>query len=357
MRVTTSMKVSTVYTKALFGKLTLSNTVQLLAEQPTRGEESHAHMHMRDGFTIKRTAIANKGKHYRDTKVADWSADSHLFLPGTSSPPPYEGLAYVGKSRVYQDVDRAAIPLREGATISKYSARSGLPKVPAVPEVRATQDYVKRLSPMGGRGGPTDVPLVDYSPTDGHRYVMSGQSVKVFHRSVLVTLTVPEKPATESHTMFEDSEAMVMHLAAALSSPAGIKMLWILYTRYHSQVDTDKTVGIFSKTSVYAVRSHIGRVSPSKPYPLALIRTADTDGNRHLLGTFTMTTSPIDHVVVVLGVKGTELTVITCFPCTQTTLATVGVATTNHEDLEEPTFGHPHKTPAMVGTKAPKLVW
>lgn len=100
-----------------------------------------------------------------------------------------------------------------------------------------------------------------------------------------------------------------MHLTAALLSDAGLALLQTLEERGPSP---DKTVGIFTKTAVLAVRAHFAKVASAGGTATVdarvVNRQADVDphSQRNLTGTFTTTKNNIDHIVVVLSSSATS---------------------------------------------------
>lgn len=133
----------------------------------------------------------------------------------------------------------------------------------------------------------------------------------------------PMVTVSPPHSMFEDSEAMAMLLAAALLSDAGVFMLDRLTAR--GSVGR-KNVALYSNTAVAAVRLHFATVSKKasdKGSPL----TGDA-ANR--------VPTDLNHVVLVADVSPNNHFKITTFcPVTAATAATVNVSTKPWEDLVE----------------------
>jgi hypothetical protein len=360
-------KVGFFYQKVFSKTLNCSQVLDLLMNQPTADERSHAHLHTCDGFRLDPSKITVNVfgmpiDQVRLQKQKQWEYDSHLFPTATNPLSTYQTAAYGGldlntrKSQVMLDQSRIA-------QSNQYNERTGLAAIPALPAQYGTRHYVKKLAP-GGKGKPTDedipgpLPPATLNPAE---YVCQppGQ-IKVFQgRGPQIAPALPLVPAKSTHTMFEDSESMVMHLTAALLSDAGLAVLATLKKNGHN---SGKTVGIFSKTAVLAVSRHFQNVAAKKTaaYTPAktLDRKSDTDvaNPRMLTGTFTKSEKGIDHIVVVLACSlSNDLVVVTCYPSPVSTNATIGTPTRDGEDIAEHEFGKHTKMPKQVSL--PVLSW
>jgi hypothetical protein len=359
-------KISFFYQKVFSKTLNCSQVLELLMNQPTADETSHAHLHTCDGFRLDPSKITVNVfgmpvDQLKQEKQKQWEYDSHLFPAQKSPLTTYAAGAYGGldvntrKGQVMLDKSRIA-------QSNQYNERTGLAAIPAVPAQHGTRYYVKKLP--AGKGKPTDVDIpgpvapATFNPAE---YVCQppGQ-IKVFQgQGPQIALGLPLVPAKSTHTMFEDSESMVMHLTAALLSDAGLAVLATLKKNGHN---SGKTVGIFSKTAVLAVSRQFQSVAAKKssPYTPAktLDRKSDTDAinPRTLTGTFTKSDKGIDHIVVVLACSlSNDLVVVTCYPSPVSTNATIGTPTRDGEDIAEHEFGKHTKMPKQVSL--PSLSW
>jgi hypothetical protein len=284
------------------------------------------------------------------------------------------------------DASRTAIPARPGLGYSKYDLRSGLPELSEQPEQGVLEPFYKIIQPGQRPQEITAVPVhsnVNVSggrplvqalraretvepipPGDARDYGTKGGTGTrtVYYKYSQLAPKVPKVPGTEEHTMFEDSESMVMHLTAALLSKCGQALLETLKTRGPG---SPLTVGLFSRSAVHAVKQHIATINQTpKPEPQTLIRTADVSGAPRtpsspnpITGTFSHSTKPIDHIVVVLGVSGTgDVNVVTCYPSPVPTMATIKTSNAPDLDIEEHTVGNHVTKPAQPGTEI-KLTW
>ncbi|QOY86781.1 hypothetical protein [Paludibaculum fermentans] len=359
-------KVSYFYQKVLSKTLKCSQVLDMLMEQPTSAETSHAHLHTCDGFRLDPAKITVNVlglpvDQLRQQKEREWAYDSHLFPGAGNALTRYQPGAYHGldlntrKSQVMQDASR--LPLS-----NQYNERTGLGILPGIDPTFGVRYYIKKFPP-GGKGKPLDVDIAGpgaIGALNAADYVCEHGVIKIFQgRGAQLTAAVPMVPAKSTHTMFEDSESMVMHLTAALLSEAGLAVLKTLKERGHNG---GTTVGIFSKTAVLAVARHFQNVANQKnvAYDAAqtLDRKSDTNplNRRQLTGTFTKSTQAIDHVVVVLACSLlNDLVVVTCYPSPATTQATIGTATRDGEDIAEHTFGQHTKMPRQASL--PTLSW
>ena len=382
------MYISYLNNKAQHSALTCSDVVQLLHEQPTADETSHAHLHLSDGFRSDPSKIlANNWNSSQEE--TDWKADrrtawdrpdSHLF-PANQNPLPTFNSATPSKppdpNKVYADQARLA-------QSDKYNQRMGLGEIAKVdPSVQKYPGYFVRT-----RGNPATNEVILEAPQspandllarnylggrDPNNYVLekgSANQIKIVHSANLNRTIpgLPRVPASEAHTMFEDSESMVLHLTAALISAAGLKMLSELKKRGHNE---GKTIALFSHTAVRIVAEKT-RTEESKGNTKAvghrlIERTADVqdphDRNRVLTGTFTSTPKAIDHIVVVMAVSPTnQALVMTCFPDPRPTNDTIQRASTKFQDIVELVYKSEDDSDYLTIEQslmhaAPRLIW
>jgi len=354
------MQVLAILKKARNGSLTCSDVAELLADQPTADGTSHAHMHTVDGFRSDPYKIIENHTlgldlENRGAKKRDWALDdAHLFPAAQSKLPVFDpsNPTAMSKGRVYMD------PARQ-AKDDSYNLRTKLPEVPAT--TRTDVKYFVKRMPDAGRGAPTNIYIASLAdapipPGDTSLYVMQAGVRKVFTETKHVLLA-PRIPATSAHTMFEDSESMVMHVTAALKSDAGREVLKTVVLR---GAGDKKTVGIFSKTAVRAVAAKFAAVAASKgkaPVPSQMIsRVADSAPDRKPAGTFTTTKENFDHVVLSLAASPTfDLVVVTAFPTDVTTGQSIGSPTTADQDIAEHEIGK--HTIMPVTNPLPTLTW
>jgi hypothetical protein len=356
------------------GTLSCSTVAALLADQPTAPGTSHAHMHMLDGFQVKLKddylSLAKDWYTGRARRAGNWNnaSDAHLFPVGVSPLPTYDGATSHPAHSYWKTfiwAERGAQDSTRSARDTSYNSRSGLPEIPQVPEVRGIEQRALRRVP--GQANPVKEPLgpsgVAFPPgTTAADWVVDPSNPnqrKVIGVSVVTTPAVPKIPGTAKHTMFADSETMVMHLTAALLSIGGKAILQTLLG-YGS--GSPNTVGLFSKTAVDAVNAKVAQVGAGYGNPQTLVRTADTtgprasDGTAKLVGTFTKTNDIIDHVVVVMSYGAdSRLVVNTCFPSPESTMVSIGTSNAPHSDITEHMFGQ--HTVIPVDAVLPALVW
>jgi len=335
------MKVNTLYLSTLSGKLTCSQVMQLLMDQPTkpnaRGIESHAHMHTTEGFKVQ--AVGFGGDAYAlDRKQTHYGSPTHLYPEGSTIggvSPDYgrmvgsgiTGSTYTG---VYQDADR--LP-----PTGEYAHRTGLPELPKLtgPVKYVVFRKVLKSKPIAEiKNSMIEVNLL----TEAEYLFKNG---KIVFREEAPEVLAPYVKASPAHTMFPDAESTVMHLTAALLCNAGRTVIHHLTTL---PAGGPTTVGIFSKSAVRAVTAADVRV-PNQMIERRL--EVDTGQPRDRATGFFPSTgkvltdqSGIDHVVVILGKRLTgDLNVLTCYPSKVTTHASIGTATKDNEDIAELRLG------------------
>ncbi|GEN13392.1 hypothetical protein SAMN05443572_12022 [Myxococcus fulvus] len=325
------MKVTVLLNLVRQNMLNYSTVIELLAQQPTT-TSSHAHMHLFD---------KQLGQ-----------GDAHLFPKASAPLTTYSpsNMSALAEGSVYLDEERLAPD-------ESYNERTGLPARAELRGPDITQAYVRRL-PDGGSGKPLEV---DVSPTalpsllmDGHKYVMdkASGSIKLFNKFVSRGPVIqPARKKTSSHSMFPDSESMVMHLTAALYSKAGEMALSHLML---NPGDPGKTVGVFSKTAVRHVKN-FDKTQRLRNKGTLKERTRKYDAGENLIAGFDYRDAPIDHVVVVLAKaeKG-DLLVRTCYPSAMTTLDTIETASLPLQDIFEPSIGDHRLVPVI---DVPQIHW
>ena len=363
------MQASTLLFKAKNGTLTCSEVLEMLMSQPTHDETSHAHLHTLDRFQHdeKKWAAnyANMTWYYQDRvspelhikrKRNQWDPAAHLFPRGLQNNITYSDDANCREFAAFKPTG-VLMDARRLANSSSYNHRTGLPEIPAQPEVRKELHFVLEFPPSG-KGAPTKVKIGDpalaaTSPyNDEEKYVQHGKNgARVTKGSLVDQAAVPMIPAVPPHSMFPDSESMVLHLTAALLSDAGIN---ILGTLDKMAPGGGLTLGIFSKTAVKSVRA----LANSDKAPEMIERTADVapGSRKDYTGKFTAQSKVIDHVVVVLSLAANSSVIVaTCYPSNLTTAQTIKTATAPDEDVEEHIFGTHNKT-TQLGSM-PKLSW
>ncbi len=335
------MRVTKVHLGALSGRLTCSEVMQILMNQPTtpqgRRIEAHSHMHVTEGFRLGQQgfsgdafSLARKKKH--------WENPTHLYPQGSDADsgrmvygPGDSGKSY-GYGGVMQDGSR--LP-----STREYADRTGLP---LLPRVDAPETFTVFRKQAGGKPiKETYSSMGEVNALNAANYICEkGGAIRCTR--VPGAMLLPQVKESPAHTLFPDSESQVMHLTAALRSDAGIYMLHHL--AYTLGAGSPQTVGIFSKTAVRVVAA----VDTGVPVRM-LERRLEVDqtaarnpatGQYPATGNTITSESGIDHVVVVLGNRADgELNIITCYPSRQTTGDTIETATAADEDIAEPAIG------------------
>jgi hypothetical protein len=349
------MKVVKAVTKVQKGILTCADVIEILAYQPTSVDQAksvviddkkgnakpaHAHMHTRDGFSPEKQNSFTDAR-WEDVQK-DWSSDAHI-----------DPLVTMSGSGLRMAPERIA----HG---NHYRNRTGIVGTAGTP---AQHEYT--ISAVGHSGAPYVVgkvyvgsdPLFDgkyQGPPIGGYAIPPGSNALISKRTKENHVAaVPCIYPTGVHSVFEDSESMVMHLTAALSSKAGIKALNALSKKIDGKGDT---VGIFSLTAVKAVSEHVTKIS-AKQSPIKMVDRAQKHiGNVPSAG-HTDTKRDINHICVVLSkdING-QLVIFTCFP----TAKTVGESVDNNlldmfKDVYEPSFGTHNQL--EIDLNLPSIVW
>ncbi|HSX86955.1 MAG TPA: hypothetical protein VLG17_03025 [Pseudomonas sp.] len=325
----------------------------MLMNQPTHDETSHTHLHLLDCFKHDEKKWAKNYENmtffyqervspeqHIERKRREWAPDAHLFPKAVASgitytdDAHYRELAQFSPVGVYMDERRLA-------QSDKYNKRTGLPEISAVPEMRGNVFYVLQ-KPVGGKGQPQKFRIPNAAVAamppynNSALYIQDGISgAKVVTGTELLRAATPRIPADPPHSMFPDSEAMVLYLTAALLSDAGVR---VLNTLNGMAPGSGLTVGLFSKTAVRVVKT----LKNSEKVPDIIERKADVRaGTRSdYLGSFTYESSAIDHVVVAMSkAPDSSVTVVTYYPSHATTGDTIKTPTAADEDVEEHVFG------------------
>lgn len=334
------MKMSHLVEKVFSRRLTCSEVMGILMDQPTRTGVSHAHMHMTEGFRPSAQGFGGDAFSFQRRRT-NWENPTHLY-PATATeyqhtryvyPTPGHARAYAHYHGTWQDPDRLA-PDRS------YVSRTGLPPLPALSNTTYT---VYRFDALNAAPTPVNVAslaaaqLLPVGRGVGQYQPVSARdpSIRVVVR---VTQTAPPVPSSPAHTMFPDGESLVMHLTASLLCDAGRAVLRHLF--WNLQPGHVGTVAIFSNTAVEAVNAADASVPSSM-----IERTLDVDqtaarnpvtGFYPATGTVTTRNFAIDHVVTILGYRATgELNVVSCYPSRVDTHTAIGTNTGRNEDIAE----------------------
>jgi len=214
------MKVGKVYLAGISGKLTCSEVMQILMDQPTKPQgrkiESHAHMHTMEGFKPRADgfggdafSLSRKQQHYENPthlypQGSDQDRGRFVYTSGES------GRSFGVYGGVMQDPDRLP-PTRE------YADRTGLPELPLL--TGAVKYRVFRKVPKGKPIPEEKNSMVEVNVLLERDYVFKRGTID--YTVVPGAVLAPQVKASAAHTMFTDSESMVMHLTAALLSGAG----------------------------------------------------------------------------------------------------------------------------------------
>jgi hypothetical protein len=348
------LKVFEAHLAASSGNLTCSQIMLLLMVQPTapvdRAVQSHAHMHVNEGFKLKTDGFGGDA-FSMERKKQHWENPTHL-LP--SSPETDKGrIAYgptqsgksFGYGGVMQDATRLP-PTRE------FHDRTGLPKLP---QVRDADTYtVFRKRPGQAPAQETYASMADVAGFTEANYIFKTGSIQV--KVNKGGIRFPEVAPSPVHTMFPDSESQVMHLAASLLSPCGI---YVLDKLKDLTAGSDQTMAIFSKSAVFSViaaDTKVPSVMVERSLEVDQSQVRRADGRYPTTGNVNTSNTAIDHVVTILahGLNG-DLVVRTCYPCKQTTGDTIGYASDPDEDVAETLFGVTREKKPVV--KTIKLDW
>jgi hypothetical protein len=321
------MKITEVLNAAKTKQLTYSTIAQLLVEQPTAAEESHAHMHTLDAFKVDTSKIKPDrfqcppnfaAKSLVQMRKAFWeNPELHLHpdsdydrmkqLKGKYAAPTYDPKNpgtfepynfYMDKSRLADNdtylkrgmakIDEKYVDVHSQTLI--YKPQGGGPTVNASGKIESLAHA--KTAPAGAQIIKNEVKT---------------QSEKV-HGTFL---------AMEAHSMFEDSESLVMCTTAVLASDAGIAALQALDGRAAG----GSYVAVYSATAVLAVAAAFAKNNAAAG-PLKLAERSPTSvtvdpqtkqPRAPGLGQFGK--KDIKRVVLVLKPHAAgELIIVTCYP-------------------------------------------
>jgi|GEM_PF-6386359 len=370
------MLIIDVVAKNIDGNLTCSEVSELLADQQNSGGVSHLHMHARDGFATYATPmfrlnssgerVQYEEAHMTSPERVERAGVVPVMTPGAKPP----------KSNFALSRNMMAKAEPGPSARSKYDYRSNQPEIAESAERGILVPMVLKVIPKA-KPAPVDIsdelapiPVIGLDGTDPGRRntvvnrlgvdryatkkegsfvgAMGTEVPKVQYVYQQQHAKVPRLPGSEKHTMFEDSESMVMYLTAALRSTAALHMLVNLLDKKPGDATT---VGVFSKTAVWQVAQHVrnkgAKAKSPPPEPKVIERVTNVDPSiartaanpNPVLDTFTYASKPIDHVVLVMGRRADgALNIVTLFPSPDTTLATIGVSNAPNLDIEEPVF-------------------
>jgi hypothetical protein len=306
------------------GQFNCSEGAQLLAEQPTLGEESHAHMHSLDPFKVDvskikpeafkapSTVLFNslvqerkqfwenpelhlhpEGSHPHKSQVFDPSSTSTTFKP-------YE--FYVDKTRL---------------AVNDTYLKRGMSDIAEKKELSYTQQivYKEKDAPK-----PTSQLFKLTSKTDKPALPTGAKVVKDLGVKETEIKIHPAFMAMDKHSMFEDSEVLVMATTAVILSDAGLLALSELKTRAAGNY-----VAVFSASGVKAVETSF--LKHKATAPLKQVERSptnvkvDTTGKQPQVVTTGATYEKVDMKRVVLVVKKDatgDLIIVTCYPSQKT---------------------------------------
>lgn len=355
------MKMSHIVERVFTGRLTCSEVMGILMDQPTRTGESHAHMHMTEGFRPDQRGFGGDDFSF-ERKRTNWENPAHLYPAGAPEfqhtryvyPDTQSPRAYGYYHGAWQDPDRLA-------TDRSYVNRTGLAELPAVMKKKYTAYRFDTLN-----AAPTAHTVDSLDDLRGKtigRNVGEYQAKSSRESGVMRVIEreeqeIPLVRASPAHTMFPDGESLVMHLTAALMSDAGKRVIRHLF--WNMMPGQQATVAIFSNSAVDAVKAVDTTVASTM-----LERTLEVDmtvqrdkrtGFFPATGRVNTASSAIDHVVAILGYRATgELNVITCYPSKVSTLAAYNTATLRNQDIAELQFGV--HTVVQQQNPLPRLTW
>jgi len=321
------MKLASVLSAVKRNQFNCSTGAQLLAEQPTQGEESHAHVHSLDPFTVDITKIKPEGfkapsgpvfatvtpeftSLVQERKKFWENPELHLH-PEASHPHKsqlYDASATPASFKVYEFyVDKTRLAVND-----TYLKR-GMVQIAEKQETTFSQQIV--YTEPGGTKTSKVFPLT--SKTDQAELPKG----TIIHKDLGVRETVvtvhPNFQAMEKHTMFEDSEVLVMATSAVILSDAGLVALSELETRAAGHY-----IAVYSASAVKAVDVTFKAHKPTAS-PLKLVERSpqsvkvDTTVKPAQVVTTGAQYDKADMKRVVLVVKkdaSGELIIVTCYP-------------------------------------------
>jgi hypothetical protein len=312
------MKLSDVLVAVKGGNFTCSTGAQLLAEQPTTDEVSHAHIHALDPFQVDTTKIKpsafqapstvpvsalidGRKKFWENPELHLHPLDAHphqaqVYNP--SAPPKFEPYEF------YLDQSKLA-------TNDTYLKR-GMDTIPENTVTTYSQTVVYQES---GKPKPTSGSFSLASKTDSPVLPTGAVLKKALDVKETVTKIHPTYMKMEAHSMFEDSEVLVMATTAVILSDAGLLALGELDGRAEGSY-----IAVFSATAVKAV--DVAFVKNHATVPLQMVErspgstTVNTTGKQPKLETSGAVYKKVSMVRTVLVVKKDkgDLIIVTCYP-------------------------------------------
>ncbi len=315
------MKLSEILKELKANTFTCSTGAQLLAEQPTKDEVSHAHMHSLDPFnvdiakikpasfqapsTLDVTPLALERQRFWQNPELHLNPkgahphQSQVFDPATKAPStfkPYE--FYVDETRL--------------ASNDTYLKR-GMAEIAE----QSVTTYSQKLIYVPSKGAkPTSADFPVAGKTDTAAVPTGGTLTKALPVQAKVTKIHPTYQKMEAHSMFEDSEVLVMSTSAAILSDAGLLML----TELHSK-PVGTYLAVFSASAVKAVDAAFKKTTGAAPLRMVERTPAsvsvNTTGPQPKLETAGATYARTDMKRVVLVVKkdaSDDLIIVTCYP-------------------------------------------
>jgi len=327
------MKITDILSAAQNKTLTYSMVAQLLVEQPTSGEESHAHMHTLDPFKVDTAKI--KPDHFKcppelvgsslvKMRKAFWE-NPELHLHPASD---YDRMKQnLGAKNMSGYSAQTSDPGQNPATFQPYNfymdksrlaendtyLKRGMAQIDEKFEDAYSQLLIYK--PQGSQqtvnaSGPIASPADAKVPPPGATIIKN--EIKVRQDKVHGTFL-----AMEAHSMFEDSESLVMCTANVLASDAGIVALGALngrnangsYVAVYSATGVQATAAAFLKNKPGGDPLKLAERSPSK-----VVIDPQTKQPR-APGPGTFAKLDIKRVVLVLKPHATgELIIVTCYP-------------------------------------------
>ena len=318
------MKLAYVLESLKKGQFTCSEGAQLLAEQPTLGEESHAHMHSLDPFkvdvskikpeafkapsTVLFNSLVQERKQFWENPElhlhpeASHPHKSQVFDPSFTSTTfkPYE--FYVDKTRL---------------AVNDTYLKRGMSDIAEKKELSFTQKIVYQKQ---GEKKPTSSDFKLASKTDKPTLPEGAKLVKALEVKETEVKIHPAFMAMDKHSMFEDSEVLVMATTAVILSDAGLLALSELKTRA-----VGNYIAVFSASGVKAVESSFLKnkaIAPLKQVERSPASVkVDTTGKQPQVVTTGAQYDKVDMKRVVLVVKKDakgELIIVTCYPSQKT---------------------------------------
>ncbi len=325
------MKITEVLSAAQTKTLTYSMIAQLLVEQPTRGEESHAHMHTLDAFKVDTSKIKPDrfqcppelvGSSLVKMRKAFWeNPEMHLHPDsdydrmkqklGTKAAyaaPTFDPNAPPGAFEPYNFyMDKTRL-----ADNDTYLKR-GMAQIDEKFEDKHSQLLVYKpqgsATTVNASGPITNAAAAKMAPVGA---TVIKNELKVTSEKVHGTFL-----AMEAHSMFEDSESLVMCTANVLASDAGIEALTALsgrpaggsYVAVYSAAAVEAVATAFVKNNAAAGPLKLAERSPANVAVDPATKQPRATGG----GTFDK--KDIKRVVLVLKPHLTgELIIVTCYP-------------------------------------------